>query len=56
MWAERIVMSSFATTAIDAQIANKADLENLAKVWRKWGDEKDAWFNLLHGEIIAYKQ
>lgn len=55
LWAERIVKSSFATTAIDSQIATKEDLENLAKVWRKWGDEEDAWFNLLHGEIIAYK-
>jgi ubiquinone/menaquinone biosynthesis C-methylase UbiE len=55
LWAERIVMSSFATTAIDAKISTKDDLGNLAKVWRKWGDEEDAWFSVLHGEIIAYK-
>ncbi|EEA26653.1 hypothetical protein TMatcc_005070 [Talaromyces marneffei ATCC 18224] len=55
LWAERIVASSFATTAIGAKIATKDGLKHLATVWRKWGDEEDAWFNVLHGEIIAYK-
>lgn len=55
LWAERTVVSSFATTAIDANIAKKDDLEKVAEVWRKWGKEQDAWFSVLHGEIISYK-
>ncbi|OKL62694.1 hypothetical protein UA08_01154 [Talaromyces atroroseus] len=55
LWAERTVASSFGTTAIDAKLATSEDLSNVATTWRKWGDEEDAWFSVLHGEIICHK-
>lgn len=56
LWAERAVASSFATTAIDNGNATMVDLEKVADTWRRWGKEEDAWFSLVHGEIICRKE
>ena len=56
LWAERTVASSFAKTAIDGKFATNADLEKIADVWRKWGEQEDAWFSVLHGEVICRKE
>ena len=56
LWAERTVASSFAKTAIDGKFATNADLEKIADVWRKWGEQEDAWFSVLHGEVIGCKE
>lgn len=56
IWAERTVASSFAKTAIDGKLATITDLENTAEVWRKWGEQEDAWISVLHGEIICRKE
>jgi ubiquinone/menaquinone biosynthesis C-methylase UbiE len=56
LWAERTVASSFAKTAIDGGLATNADLEKIAEVWRKWGEQEDAWFSVLHGEVICRKE
>jgi ubiquinone/menaquinone biosynthesis C-methylase UbiE len=53
LWAERTVTSAFAKTAIDGKIATNADLEKIAEVWGKWGEQEDAWFSVLHGEVIC---
>ncbi len=56
LWAERTVASSFAKTAIDGKLAINAGLEKIAEVWRKWGEQEDAWFSVLHGEVICRKE
>jgi hypothetical protein len=58
LWAERTVASSFATsaTADDSGLATTDDLERLAAVWRRWGEQEDAWFSVLNGEIIYRKE
>ncbi len=56
LWAERTVASSFAKTAIDGKLATNADLEKIAEVWRKWGEQEDALFSVLHGEVICCKE
>jgi ubiquinone/menaquinone biosynthesis C-methylase UbiE len=56
LWAERTVASSFAKTAVDGKLATNADLEKTAEVWRKWGEQEDAWFSVLHGEVICRKE
>ena len=53
MWAERIVKSDFAKQAIGAGLANKEDLRTFSEVWEDWGRRQDAWFVLVHGEIIC---
>ncbi|KAE8442948.1 hypothetical protein EG329_002486 [Mollisiaceae sp. DMI_Dod_QoI] len=56
LWAERTLLSSFAKTAIDSKLATSADLGRIAETWRKWGEQEDAWFSVLHGEILCRKE
>ncbi len=30
-----------------------ADVAGIVGAWRKWGEEPDAWFCLIHGELLA---
>jgi len=53
MWADRVVASSFAEQAIDRGVATTDDLTTLADGWRSWAAEPDAWFAVLHGEIVG---
>jgi ubiquinone/menaquinone biosynthesis C-methylase UbiE len=53
LWAERCVSSSFARQAIDYGIATEDDLLALASGWRSWGDDPDAVFVVVHGEILG---
>lgn len=52
-WAERVVGSAFATQALDAGLADRAELDELAAGFRHWGEQPDAWFAVLHGELLA---
>jgi ubiquinone/menaquinone biosynthesis C-methylase UbiE len=56
LWAERTVASGFAKSAIGKGFATKEKLDEVAEIWRKWGAEEDAWFSLLHGEILCRKE
>jgi ubiquinone/menaquinone biosynthesis C-methylase UbiE len=53
LWADRTVQSNFARTAIERGIADQEKLEHVANLWREWGKDEDAWFVVLHGEIIC---
>jgi ubiquinone/menaquinone biosynthesis C-methylase UbiE len=53
LWADRITTTKFADTAIEKGFATKEELEGLAKGWRKWGKEEDAWFVVPCGEILC---
>jgi len=53
LWADRTTSSEFARGALEKEHATKDELDRLAKVWRDWGTDEDAWIALLHGEIIA---
>ncbi|WP_432477150.1 class I SAM-dependent methyltransferase [Nocardioides sp. GXQ0305] len=52
LWADRVVEGRFAD---DAQRlgASAADLARIAEGWRVWAASPDAWFTLLHGEVLA---
>ncbi len=52
-WAERVVGSSLAEQAVDMGLATAEDLERLAMGWRRWAGSADAWFALLHGELLC---
>ncbi|KAI5304466.1 hypothetical protein KEM56_006465 [Ascosphaera pollenicola] len=56
LWAERTLKSAFATTAIQGNIVDQQGLEEISETWRKWGKEEEAWFSLLHGEVICRKE
>jgi ubiquinone/menaquinone biosynthesis C-methylase UbiE len=52
-WADRVTESSLAEQAVDRGLATPAELADLARAWRAWGAEPDAWFAVLHGELLA---
>lgn len=53
LWAERVVASAFAEQARDRGVATDDELGALADGWREWAAHDDAWFAVLHGEVLA---
>lgn len=51
-WAQRAVSSSFADGCRRHGLLDDAGLEEIAAAWRAW-PAPDAWFAILHGEILA---
>lgn len=56
LWAERTVKSSFAETAVEEGFVDEKGLKEIAESWMEWGREEDAWFSVLHGEVICRKE
>ncbi|KAF7302787.1 Methyltransf-25 domain-containing protein [Mycena kentingensis (nom. inval.)] len=52
-WAERVVGSALAKSAVQHGIATQEELEQMAVAWRDWCDAPDAWFSMLHGELLC---
>ena len=51
-WSQRC-LTSFGPQAVELGLADGADLEMMAQAWRQWGDSEDAWFVVVHGEVLA---
>ena len=51
-WAQRCLIS-FGPRAVELGLADGADLEAMVQAWRQWGDSDDAWFVVVHGEVLA---
>ena len=51
-WAQRC-LTSFGPRAVELGLADGADLETMAQAWRQWGASEDAWFVVVHGEVLA---
>lgn len=45
--------SSYAGIAVGAGLADREDLERISAAWRTWGEQEDAWFTVVHGEILC---
>ena len=52
-WAERVLKSAFATHAIEHGLATRSDLEAMSDGFRAWARHDDAWFAILHSEILC---
>lgn len=52
-WAERATQSSFATQSVAGGIATEAELQAIADAWTAWSQHPDAWFAMIHTEILA---
>ena len=52
-WAVRVTESSFAAHAIEAGVADLADLREMAAAWRQWVRDPSGWCGIPHGEILA---
>jgi SAM-dependent methyltransferase len=53
LWADRVVDSDLSRQAVARGIATAEELAGLAAGWRRWAEQDDGWFSVLHGEIIA---
>jgi len=53
LWADRILSSSFAKNALGSRVATIEELNSASLAWKEWMKEEDAWFNMVHGEIIC---
>jgi ubiquinone/menaquinone biosynthesis C-methylase UbiE len=53
LWADRVTESSLATQLVDYGLATPADLASFAQAWRRWMEEPEGWYAVLHGEIIC---
>ena len=52
-WARRTLESAMAAQAVEQGLASRDELARIAKAWRAWARRPDAWFSVLHGEILA---
>jgi len=53
LWADRVLKSEMATTALRTGAATQEDLQRISDGWRRWADHPDGWLSLLHGELLA---
>jgi ubiquinone/menaquinone biosynthesis C-methylase UbiE len=53
LWADRVTSSRFAEQALDRDLATAAELDDIAAGWRHWAEQDDAFFAVLHGEVLA---
>ncbi|MFD5537170.1 methyltransferase domain-containing protein, partial [Streptomyces sp. NPDC127079] len=55
LWADRTVASSYAERATEGGHASTAELRAISAAWRRWAEQEDGWFAVLHGEILCRK-
>jgi hypothetical protein len=53
IWADRMTTSAIAEQAERDNFATRGELHDLAAAWRRWSAHPDAWFAVLHGEIVC---
>ncbi|HET7357137.1 MAG TPA: class I SAM-dependent methyltransferase [Nocardioidaceae bacterium] len=53
LWADRVQGSAMAEQAKERGMAGDEDLERLAAGWRAWSTSPDAWFVVVHGEVVC---
>ena len=53
LWADRVQQSSYATQAVDAGLADEAELADIAAGWRDWAAQPDGVFVVPHVEVLA---
>jgi 2-polyprenyl-3-methyl-5-hydroxy-6-metoxy-1,4-benzoquinol methylase len=53
LWAERCLHSAFATQAVAGGHATESQLADIAVAWHAWDAVDDAWFGILHAEVLA---
>ncbi|MEU5160002.1 methyltransferase domain-containing protein [Streptomyces sp. NPDC020875] len=53
LWADRTTDSEYARIAVDGGHTTPEGLAAVADGWRAWGVADDAWFSVLHGELLC---
>jgi SAM-dependent methyltransferase len=52
-WAHRTTASPLAERAVELGVASRDELAACADAWHGWASHSDAWFVVVHGEILA---
>lgn len=52
-WSQRTLASSYGPRAVDLGLATWQELREIAAAWREWSRDPDAWFAMLHSEVLA---
>lgn len=52
-WADRVRASSYGERALELALSTAAELGTISVAWEAWAREPDAWFAMLHTEILA---
>ena len=55
MWAERIQQSALATQLLTSGLATQDDLDLVTAGWQRFAQDDDAWFSILHGELVVVR-
>jgi hypothetical protein len=45
--------SAIARQAVTEGLATENELREIAEGWRRWATHPDAWYAVLHGEILC---
>ena len=53
LWADRMTDSAIARQAVTEGLATEKALREIAEGWRRWAAHPDAWYAVLHGEILC---
>jgi SAM-dependent methyltransferase len=53
LWADRMTDSAIARQAVTEGLATEKELREIAEGWRRWATHPDAWYAVLHGEILC---
>ena len=53
LWADRVELSGFAEQAVAYGLSDADELAAIAAAWRRWAEQPDGYFAVLHGEVLA---
>jgi ubiquinone/menaquinone biosynthesis C-methylase UbiE len=53
LWADRVELSAFAEQAVAYGLSDPGELAAIAGAWRRWAEQPDGYFAVLHGEVLA---
>jgi ubiquinone/menaquinone biosynthesis C-methylase UbiE len=53
LWADRITRSALAEQAVSYGLSTPEELRAISSAWRRWARQEDAFFAVLHAELIA---
>ena len=53
LWADRVISSSLAEQAVGYGLSSPDELQAIAAAWRRWLEQDDGFFVVIHAELIA---
>ena len=54
MWEARSLSKEWDENMVATGIATKDELVAISKEWKEWQGKEEAWFGMMHGEMLAW--